>query len=352
MMKNRLLNRKKINPREPVYTGEKQVDRVEAQLYRYHSSENREDSQYDLSRFSPFMKDGFRNWLNIHGLHETETIKDVCLQLGVHDLTIQDILDVNQRPKVQEFDNYWFFTLKSITPTEDDSIETEQLSFLLGEDFLVSFQERRADYFNHIRERLNKDIGIVRERGTDYLLYLLLESILDNYFKTLNQMEKRIGDLQIINPGNTLSPRIIDSIEQYKSQVHQIKKTIIPIKEFISRFEREKLRFTEERTVKYFYELKDLCFTVIDDCEYIEVKLESSSNLFFSVQGFRMNQVMKMLTMVATIFIPLTFIAGIYGMNFVHMPELQWKWGYYGVWGLMVLIFAGMVIYFKRKKWF
>jgi len=217
---------------------------------------------------------------------------------------------------------------------------------------LVSFQEKKADYFDHIRLRLRNQVGIIRERGSDYLLYLLLESILDNYFKTIHDIEVKIEQLGLIDMGEDPSPMTLKTIEFYKRQVHQIKKTLIPMKEFVAKVEREKFGFIHEKHIKYFYELRDLCLSLIDDCEYLEVKLESHINLFFSMQGHRMNQVMKTLTIVATIFIPLTFIAGIYGMNFTNMPELNWEWGYFGVWLIIVLTFIGMFLYFKKKKWY
>ncbi len=348
----RLLNRKKVNPTTPTFTGVKQVDELSAQLFVYNKSECNENSDFKISEFKEFLPNESNNWLNVHGIHDTEMIKTLCNKLDIHDLAIQDLLDVNQRPKFQEYDDYWFFTLKSIIPTGNSLLEQEQLSFILGKNYLVSFQERKADYFNHIRERLRKDIGIVRKRGSDYLLYLLLESILDNYFKTLNDIEYKISETVVIDIIQDPSPEIINSIELFKRQVYLVKKNVLPIKEFIIKVEREKFNFVDERHIKYFYELKDLCLSLIDECEHIEVKLESSTNLFFSVQGHRMNQVMKTLTVVSTIFIPLTFIAGIYGMNFSNMPELNWKWGYLSIWFIMIGIFIGMMIYFKRKKWY
>lgn len=351
-MKTIPLNRKKVNPTIPTFTGVKQVDTLSAQLFVYNKSECREISNYTIAEFEKFLPDTHCNWLNIHGIHEPERIKEFCLKFGIHDLAIQDLLDVNQRPKFQEFNDYCFFTLKSITPSDDASIEQEQLSFILGENYLLSFQERKADYFNHVRERLRDDIGLVRKRGSDYLLYLLLESILDNYVKTLNEVEDTINESTTIDLNKDPSPEIIHSIELFKRQIHQIKRTLVPIKEFTTKIEREELHFINKRHLKYFYELKDLCLSLIEDCEHIEVKLESSTNLFFSVQGHRMNQVMKTLTVIATIFIPLTFIAGIYGMNFSYMPELNWKWGYLGIWLVMIGIFIGMIRYFKKKKWY
>jgi len=351
-MITKLLNRKKVNPSTPTFTGVKHVEELSAQLFVYNKLECIENSDYKISDFKEFLPNENYNWLNVHGIHDSKTIKTLCSKLSIHDLAIQDLLDVNQRPKFQEFDDYWFFTLKSIIPSDDFEIEQEQLSFILGKNYLVSFQERKADYFNHIRERLRKNIGIVRERGPDYLLFLLLESILDNYFKTLNNIENKIKKSVVVDIGIDPSPEIINSAELFKRQVHQIKRTIIPIKEFVTKIEREKFSFVSESHIKYFYEIKDLCLSLIDDCDQIEVRLDSSINLFFSVQGHRMNQVMKTLTIVATIFIPLTFIAGIYGMNFSNMPELNWKWGYLSIWFIMISIFIVMLIYFKKKKWY
>jgi len=351
-MITKLLNRKKVNPTIPTFTGVKQVEELSAQLFVYNKFDCIENSDFIISDFTKFSTNESFNWLNVHGIHDTEKIKTLCYKLNIHDLAIQDLLDVNQRPKFQEFDDYWFFTLKSIIPSVDSTLEEEQLSFILGKNYLVSFQERKADYFDHIRERLRSDIGIVREHGSDYLLYLLLESILDNYFKTLDELEDKVSESCAIDISEDPSPELINSIELFKRQVHQIKKTILPIKDVVTKIEREKLNFINKRHMKYFYELKDLCLSLIDESEQIEVKLESSTNLFFSVQGHRMNQVMKTLTVVATIFIPLTFIAGVYGMNFSNMPELNWKWGYFSIWVIMIAIFLGMLIYFKRKKWY
>lgn len=347
-----LLNRKKINPAIPTFTGDKQVEELSAQLFEYNKANCTEINDYVLTDFLSFNSIQTYSWLNIHGIHDSTKIKAICTKLNIHDLIIQDILDVHQRPKFQEFEEYWFFTLKSINPADNLKIEQEQLSFILGSNFLVSFQENKADYFEHIRQRLRKNVGIVRERSSDYLLFLLLESILDNYFKTLDEIEGKIKELIKIDINDDPSPEIINTSERFKRQVHLIKSTVVPIKDFVSRIEREAFSFVDKKHIKYYYELKDLCLTLIDECDQLNVKLESSTNLFFSIQGHRMNQVMKTLTVVATIFIPLTFVAGIYGMNFTNMPELSWKYGYLGVWGFMIATLIGMLFYFGKKKWF
>ncbi|MDH3321583.1 MAG: magnesium/cobalt transporter CorA [Flavobacteriaceae bacterium] len=350
-MKNKILSRKKLNPSEAVFTGVKLEEHVSLQLFKYNADTYYEDSSYSEASLEGIPNDDNRYWLNIHGIHDVERIQNICNKLGIHQLAVQDILDINQRPKFQEYEKYWFFSIKSILPS-DGEMQLEQLSFILGENYLVSFQEKKADYFYHIRQRIREDIGIVRQRGADYLLYLLFESILDNYIKTIDKIEVKSENLGLLDISSDPSPNTLKMIDTYKRQIHQIRKNIVPMKEFISKIEREKLGLISENHFKYFYDIKDLCLALIDDCEQIEMKLESNVNLFFSIQGHRMNQVMKTLTVVATIFIPLTFIAGIYGMNFNYMPELNWKWGYFGVWLIIFIIFGGMLLYFKNKKWF
>lgn len=351
-MVKKILNRKKLNPAVAEFTGKVYSEEISYQLFKYNLEGSQEVTDYDSNEFIGFPKDNFNYWLNTHGIHNAEEITKICNTAEIHNLVIQDILDIHQRPKFQDFENYWFFTIKSILPAKDSGVEQEQLSFILGKNFLISFQEKKADYFNHIRDRLRKNIGIIRDSGPDYLLFLLLEAILDNYFKTISTLDNKIENLALIDINSDPSPNTLNEIELYKKQLHQIKKTIIPIKEFVTRLEREEFGFVHDKHIKYYYELRDLCMSLIDDCEHLEVRLESSTNLFFSIQGHRMNQVMKTLTVVATIFIPLTFIAGIYGMNFSYMPELGWKWGYFGVWGIIIVVLAGMLYYFKRKNWF
>lgn len=351
-MKQKTLNRKKLNPHEWVYTGTKTEEESQAQLFQYNADVCREKTNYDISSFKGFEKDEFNYWLNLHGIHDTEKVKQLSKKLNIHNLSIQDILDVNQRPKFQEYESYWFFSIKSILPKIGSGIEEEQLSFILGHNFLVSFQEHKADYFDHIRYRLKNKLGLSRERSTDFLLFLLLESILDNYFKTVSKIENESEKFSLADLDTDPSPESLKLMELQKRQIHHIKKTIIPIKEFVGKIEREEQSFVQQKHMKYYYELKDLCLALIDDCDHIELRLESNSNMFFSIQGHRMNQIMKTLTVVASVFIPLTFIAGIYGMNFNYIPELQWQYGYFAAWAFMIFIFAMMMIYFKRKKWF
>ena len=345
------LNRKKEDPGKFIFTGKTPLREIDIQLFKYKKEECIENKNISPAMVEKFENNGYSYWLNIHGINEPETIESICNKQGIHDLVIQGILDVNQRPKFQEYENFSFLTIKSIVPSENDTI-TEQISFVFGANYLMSFQERKADFFEHLRFRLREDKGILRERAADYLLYVMLESILDNYFKTLSKLDAEIEKFDFTDTQKEPSPNALAIIENYKKFVHFIKKSILPIKEFTQIVERGECQYIEQKHLKYFLEIKDLCLTLLDSSDMIFSSLESSTNLFFSVQGHRMNQVMKTLTIVATIFIPLTFIAGIYGMNFTNMPELQWKYGYPGIWVIIILLFLGMVMYFRRKNWF
>ena len=351
-MTKKKLSRKKLNAQIPVYTGAIHSEEISMQLFNYNAEKYHEDLNFSQKNFEGFSVDNNQYWLNTHGIHDVDKILNLCRKLGIHPLTIQDILDINQRPKFQDYEDYWFFSIKSMLPLESGEILSEQLSFILGKNYLVSFQEKKADYFDHVRQRIRDKVGIVRERGTDYLMYLLLEAILDNYFKTVSNIEIQLEMMNLSDLETDPSPSLLKTIELYQRQVHQIKKTITPIKEFVTKIEREELGLVSQKHFKYFYELKDLCLSLIDDCDQIDLRLLGNVNLFFSMQGHRMNQVMKTLTIVATIFIPLTFVAGIYGMNFENMPELKWEWGYLTVWLIILIMLVGMLIYFRRKNWF
>lgn len=346
-----LLNRKKTDPGKLIFTGNVPGEELDIQLFKYKKDDCTENKNISPKSLEKFQSDNYNYWLNIYGLNDPDAIASICSRYDIHNLAIQDILDVNQRPKFQEFESFSFLTIKSIVPSNNELL-TEQISFVFGKNFLISFQERKADFFEHLRFRLREDKGIIRESGADYLLYAMLESILDNYFKTLNQLDSDIENLNLIDTKKELLPNTLEMIENHKKFVHFIKKSILPIKEFSQIIERQENKYIERKNLKYFLEIKDLCLTLLDSCDILQSSLESSTNLFFSVQGHRMNQVMKTLTIVATIFIPLTFITGIYGMNFQNMPETQWKYGYATLWLLIILIFSWMVFYLKKRKWF
>ena len=350
------MSRKILKQKNKKSSSAKKTDKaqsIDTQYFEYKSDSFTENQSVVLSDFKGF-KEGeeSKKWLNLHGLHNTKDIEKLADRLQLDRLTKQAIFDINQRPKFQEYDNYCFLSIKSVLPTSTNEIKLEQISFILTEHYLVSLQEEKADYFEAVRNRIRNKEGVVRDRGVDYLLFVLLESILDNYFTTVNAIDKDTEDLLVLDIEKDLSPETLNTAEHYKRKIHKIKKTILPLKDILSKIERENIVHIRQENFKYFYELKDLCLYLLDETEQLDIRFNSYTNLFFSIQGHKMNQVMKTLTVVATIFIPLTFIAGIYGMNFKYIPELEMKNGYLYFWGIIGVVTAIMLVYFKRKRWF
>ena len=231
-MGKKKLNRKKLNPFVPIFTGTEYSDKIKFQLFSYNSTELSEKNILSAKEFTGFADNNKVYWLNLHGIHEIEGVQEICNKLKVHSLTVQDILDVNQRPKFQDYENYWFFSTKSILPSSNNDLEREQISFVLGKNYLVSFQEKEGDHFDHIRHRLREKVGLSRERGSDFLLYLLFESIFDNYYSTIETIELNLAELIITDINKDPSPDILRTVEHYRRQLHYIKRNIVPTKEF------------------------------------------------------------------------------------------------------------------------
>lgn len=341
---------KKINPRDFTYTGtSNKADNIKFDYYRYSKDECISLDSKTLKDIRIPKEKEYTRWIDISGVNNVEEIAQFCQKNEIHRLSIQNILDINQRPKFQKFDDYLFLTLKSLE-SEGSELQIEQISLIVKDNYLISFQEKNTFFFNHIKQRLLEGRGVIREKGTIYLLYTIIESVLDNYFKVINQIETKT-DLITFPLNKEPSSKELGLLEDDKRKIYLIKKSILPLKEFTLKFEREELSISKDLH-KYFFEIKDMCLTIIDECDIISGTIESNINLFFSVQGQRMNQIMKTLTVVATIFIPLTFIAGIYGMNFSNMPELTLKYGYAGVWGVFIAVFLVLLIYFQKKGYF
>ncbi len=347
----RPLTRKKTDPNSFIFTGIRHYE-FTAQQFEYSVNQIYERLNLKADEIQDLSKSTNNQWLNIHGLSPEENIVKICRKNNIHDLAIQDILDVNQRPKFQEFEGQYFLTIKSAVSQNVDQVIFEQISFVFGKNYLISFQEHKSDHFEHIRFRLREGIGALRSRGIDYLLFVMLESILDNYFATLRNFEDTINQLKILELQDNATPTLLAKLEKYKKDIAAIKRYTIPIRDFTIAADRNLISYIEPASKKYFYELQDLCLMVNETCDSLLSMLESKTNLFFSVQSHKMNQVMKTLTIVSTIFIPMTFVAGIYGMNFVYMPELQWQYGYPAVWVFIGIVTIIMLIIFKRMKWF
>lgn len=290
-------------------------------------------------------------WINIDGVHDVGLIEKIGKHFEVHPLVLEDIANVDQRPKVEEFDDYLFIVARMFYPgTKKDSVESEQISFILGKDFVISFQENEGDIFDYVRKRLREGKGILRKMGPDYLLYTLLDAIVDNYFVILENGGERIEDLEeelMENP----EPKTLQQLHILKRDMIFLRKGIWPLREVIGTLTRSDSKLIKKGTVRYLRDVYDHTIQVIDSIETDRDLLSGMVDLYLSSISNRMNEIMKVLTIIATIFIPLTFITGLYGMNFQYMPELGWEFGYPMAIGSMLLVAIVMFLYFRRKKW-
>ena len=341
------LNRKMIDPADFVFTGNADTSENTKFNYISYSKDEFIINKAEEQLFTP--NENMTTWISITGLKDVNKISNFCQENEIHNLSIQDILDINQRPKFQQFDNYLFLTLKQ-PRLVNNKLEKEQFSFIVKDNCLISFQESSSKDFDHIIQRITKDIGVIREKDKFYLLYTLIESILDDYLRVLKEIETTINLIDF-DLNKEPSTEDFEKLENYKKHIFFVKQTIQPVKDFALKMERKEIAYNKNLT-KYFSEIKDLCLTIIDDSELIDRLIDSDINIFFSIQGRRMNQIMKTLTVVAAIFIPLTFLAGVYGMNFSIMPELEMKYGYLGAWLVFFIIAIMMIIYFRKKEYF
>jgi magnesium transporter len=269
---------------------------------------------------------------------------------------LADILNTTRRTKLEESQDSLFFNIKSLLPAGDsDNISVEQISFLIKDGILISFQEKRSDFFLHIRERIRTHSGIVRTKKADYLLYILLDSIMQNFYITLENEEDKVEELINISK-NSADPIILERIEKHRDNFNFLKRSIIPLRDSLYDIKSIKddnvFNSIETENFSFFTRLHQKSLELLEQIESDMGSLESASNFFFSAQTHKMNEIMKTLTIVSAIFIPLTFIVGVYGMNFENLPELKYQYGYHTVMGFMFLIVIGMIIYFKKRRWF
>lgn len=335
---------------EITFIGTKKVEEVQTQLYEYNDEKVKNTVNPKSFDFLNARMESKVYWLNFHGLHEVDWIQNVGEVLRLDRITVRQILDTTLRPKVEEYEHYLFFSVKSILKDLDGNLQIEQMSFILGNNYVISFQEQHGDNFDHIRNKIVEKLGLVRKKPAEFLLYQLLDANLDNYFENIERINQDVKLLEGIILTNPTQGSLV-KLEQMKQSAEMIKKSLNPFKDSLRVISNRKTPFISKPNSTYFYELMNSCNSVIEEIESTSKSLESLTNIYFSSLSQKMNETMKVLTTVATIFIPLTFIAGIYGMNFEYMPELKYRNGYFIVWGIMSLIFIGSLFYFKRRKW-
>jgi magnesium transporter len=356
MRKIKYKKARKVQPNQLEYTGKYKRYESEMQLFVYDENAVTEYKNITLPELKQQIDFTKYNWLNLHGLNDIDLVKGIGDFFQIDSFLLSDILNTTRRTKLEETSSSLFFNIKSILPTENsDNISVEQISFLLKEGVLISFQEKRSDFFTHIRERIRTKSGIVRTKQSDYLLYLLLEAVIENFYITIEDEEDKVEELLALAKASA-DPKILIRIEKHRDNFNFLKRSIIPLRDSLMGIKSLKedaiCDVIEMDSFVYFSRLHQKSLELLEQIESDMEILESASNFFFSSQGHKMNQIMKTLTIISSIFIPLTFIVGVYGMNFEYMPELQYKNGYYIIIGIMFLIVLGMIAYFKKIKWF
>ncbi|MFO8133361.1 MAG: magnesium/cobalt transporter CorA [Thermoplasmatota archaeon] len=340
-----------LPPGSLVYRGEKPAGPVKITLMDYDVSHVEEREIQRVEECFPFKDTPTITWVNVDGLHEVDIIEKIGRHFDIHPLALEDILHAGQRPKMEDFDDYLFIIFKMVYPdTREGHLKTEQVSLLLGPTGVISFQEEEGDVFEPIRQRIRNAKGRIRRMGADYLAYALVDAVVDNYFLTLEKIGEAVEDIEeelIADP----SPETLQLIHRLKRELIYLRKSVWPLREVIGGLERAETDLIDQKTGIYLRDVYDHTIQVIDTVETFRDMVSGMLDIYLSSVSNRMNEVMKVLTIIATIFIPLTFIAGIYGMNFAHMPELDWRWSYPLVWLAMTAIAVAMLIYFHRKEW-
>ncbi len=322
---------------------------VEIDLIDYTEKEFHEERVEKIENCLPFKDKNSVTWININGIHDVELIEKIGELFGLHLLTVKDIANTSQRPKIEEFDDYIYLVLKMLY-LKKGKLVAEQVSLVLGQNFVISFQERKGDVFNHVREDIKASKGRMKTAGSDYLMYSLVNAVVDNYFIILENFGDRIENLQeklVKNP----SPNILQTIHEIKREVMFLRRSIWPLREVVNEAGRDGMPLITKTLVPYLRDLYDHTIQTIDIAESFRDSLSDMLDIYLSSVNNKTNEIMKVLTMFSTIFIPLTFVTGIYGMNFKNMPVLGWKWGYPAAWMVMGGVTLFMLIYFKRKKW-
>jgi magnesium transporter len=316
----------------------------------YDASHFQEKIVSQITECFPFRDTETVTWINVDGLGNSTVIEELGKCFTIHPLILEDILNTEQRPKMEELETYIYLNLKMLSYIEaEKDVKVEHFSMIFGSNFLISFQEDIGDIFDPVRERIRKD-GRIRKFGPDYLAYALIDGIVDNYFIVMEKLEERVEDLEeelVINP----TPDSLQKINQLKKDMIFLRKSVWPLREVINNLERSESTLIKESTTIYLRDVYDHTIQVIDTLETFRDMVSGMIDIYLSGLSYKMNEIMKVLTLIATIFIPLTFVVGLYGMNFRNMPEIEWEYGYYSVLVVMVIMVLGMLIFFRKKKW-
>jgi magnesium transporter len=339
-----------LPPGSLVYKGEKKEEKVSIELFHFDQNSFTEIAMDEPKELRNYLVEGKTSWINVSGLHETDLIQELGEVLSINKLILEDVLHTNQRAKMDSHDDHLYVVMRMLgIDPETGRMAGEQLSLVLGNNWIISFQEQTGDLFDVLRQRLREDYGTMRSKKADYLFYRLIDIVVDNYFHVVDKLS---DDIEQLEDEIQIDPQAsaVQTIQRTKRQLIRLRKAVVPLREVVNQL-REEEPLISDNTRSFIPDLRDHVLQIADSVESQRELISGTMDMYMSTVSLKMNQVMQVLTIIATIFIPLTFIAGIYGMNFQYMPELSWEYGYFVVWGVMVAIFLGMLVYFRGKKW-
>jgi len=350
-----LKNRTPVRGQSPgalIFVGTRKMDRTEIRLIDFDDVHLTDRKLTDINDAVRFKTTDSRTWININGLHDVTAIGNIGQAFDLHPLVIEDILNTGQRPKIDDYGSYLFIVLKMIRyDNETRMVVNEQLSLVVADRFVLTFQERPGDVFEPVRERIRRQKSRIRVSGTDYLACALMDTVVENYISVIEQIGEQIEDLEEeILSGHDAG--VMEKINGFKRETSYLRKSIRPAREAVFQLSRLESDLIHEKTRPFVKDLEDLIIHATEAIDTYRDLLIDQLNIHNSVTANRMNDIMKVLTIFAAIFIPLTFIAGIYGTNFEYLPELRYKYSYFIFWGVLIVIAGALLYYFKKKRWF
>ena len=341
-----------LSPYELKFRGKKKAEDIRVQVIDFDLEGVRETEIKDTGELRKYLSSDSITWINVDGLHNEQIIRDLSDIFSIPADILSDVMEPSSRPQAEEFDNGFFVSIKMMEFNEKrNRVSVENLSLIVMDKILVTFQEEKGDVFEPVRERIRKYRTKIRTSGSDYLAFTLLDVVIDNYIYILGVYGEKVETLEgkLILDTNKETLKIINL---FKHELNNLRVDIKPAKEMIMGLVKLDTDFIQEENEKHYKELQDNINQAVDLLDYYREVLYDELNMYHSSMSTKLNDTMTVLTIFSVIFIPLTFIVGVYGMNFDNFPELHWKYGYFIVWGIMLLIVAGMIGYFKKRKWF
>jgi magnesium transporter len=340
-----------LAPGTLVHIGEQKVSKAKITIIDYNDANCEIKSPASCEECYPYKDKPSVTWINIDGLHELPVIEKIGAHFGLHPLLLEDLVNTEQRPKLEDYDSYFFIVLKMLSLNPQNSeINSEQISLILGSNFVLSFQETEGDIFDPIRDRIKNNKGRIRKMGADFLAYSLMDAIVDNYFIILEKLGERVELLEdelVQKPTQST----LHEIHKLKREMIFLRRSVWPLREVLASLERDESPLLTPQVSPFFRDVYDHTIQVIDTIETLRDMLSGMIDIYLSSISNRMNAVMKVLTVIATIFMPLTFLVGVYGMNFKFIPLAEWSYGFYSIWAASLVIALAMLIYFKRRRW-